>query len=295
MTTIAYHQYSNIPNMGGSYASAPVIGPLSTNKTPLQMKTHNHGVLTGQRPNPPQYYPSDGASVFSIGRQQYRRTRTTENNFGRGTQPYSTIPAGTYYSGDLHKRFKVSQSTKYVAPASSGLYLSAKKSAAIGKSSLKQSLPNSAPLTYKNYNQNDVKTALRKVRGGGTVAPMKKGAIANIYKPISPLRSTYTDALYNIPNYVDTTTTTTTNIVDDRKNIFSFASGYPESNTGYYAISTTSINPNSIFVTFTQAIAALNSATSLARIEQIVKGVNDTTLGDYDLFFSALNDKISQF
>ena len=85
----------------------------------------------------------------------------------------------TMYSGDLQKSFVVSQSTKYIAPASSSLYMSAKKSAAIGQSSLKQGLSNQDPLTYRSYNKNDVKTALRMARSGGCVAPAKKGSIYN--------------------------------------------------------------------------------------------------------------------
>jgi len=59
MTTIAYHQYTNIPYMSGGYASAPVIGPLSTNRTPNTTFHSQLGVLEGIHPNPPQFYPSD--------------------------------------------------------------------------------------------------------------------------------------------------------------------------------------------------------------------------------------------
>ncbi|NDA89391.1 MAG: hypothetical protein EBY20_00535 [Alphaproteobacteria bacterium] len=179
MTTIAYHQYTNIPYMSGSYASAPVIGPLSTNRTPSTTVQNQLGVLTGVHPNPPQFYPSDGASTFSQARAQYRRTNTTQFNFGRGTQSFSFLRPTTQYSADLQKSFTVSQSTKYTPPASSSMYMAAKKSAAVGKSSLKQGLPVQAPLAYKSYDRNDVKTALRMVRSGGCVAPAKKGSIYN--------------------------------------------------------------------------------------------------------------------
>jgi hypothetical protein len=55
MTTIAYKQYTNIPYMSGGYASAPVIGPLSTSQTPLMMERHNYGALPGKHPNPKGY------------------------------------------------------------------------------------------------------------------------------------------------------------------------------------------------------------------------------------------------
>jgi hypothetical protein len=179
MTTIAYHQYTNIPYMSGGYASAPVIGPLSTDRTPNTTFHSQLGVLTGIHPNPPQFYPSDGASTFSQARAQYRRTNTTQHNFGRGTQMYSLIPSTSQYSADTQRQYNVSQSTKYVAPASSSMYMAAKKSAAVGKSSLKYGLPNNAPLSYKCYDRNDVKTALRMVRSGGCTAPAKKGSIFN--------------------------------------------------------------------------------------------------------------------
>jgi hypothetical protein len=179
MTTIVYHQYTNIPYMSGGYAGAPVTGPLSTNRTPSTTIQNQLGVLTGVHPNPPQFYPSDGASTFSQARAQYRRTNTTQYNFGRGTQSFSFLRPTTVYSADLQKSFVVSQSTKYVAPASSSMYMAAKKSAAVGKSSLKQGLPTNAQLSYKSYDRNDVKTALRMVRSGGCVAPAKKGSIFN--------------------------------------------------------------------------------------------------------------------
>jgi len=179
MTTIAYHQYTNIPYMSGGYASAPVIGPLSTNRTPNTTFHSELGALPGVHPNPPQFYPSDNASTFAQGRAQYRRTNTTQFNFGRGTKTYSDQQPTSQYSADLQKSFLVSQSTKYTPPASSSLYISAKKSAAIGKSSLKYGLPTNALLSYKNYNVNDVKTALQFSRAGGCVAPAKKGSIYN--------------------------------------------------------------------------------------------------------------------
>jgi hypothetical protein len=80
---------------------------------------------------------------------------------------------------DTQRSFSVSQKTKYIAPSSSSLYTSSRKSVAVGKSSYKQGLPVSTPLSYKNYNVNDTRHALRMIRGGGTVAPAKKGSIYN--------------------------------------------------------------------------------------------------------------------
>ena len=54
-------QYNN-------YVMSSTIGPLSTSQTPAQMGVHNRGVLNGVHPNPPQYYPADGASDFARAR-----------------------------------------------------------------------------------------------------------------------------------------------------------------------------------------------------------------------------------
>lgn len=181
MITVAYHQYANTAYMGGSYASASIAGPMSTSQTPLQMANHNSGVLTGQHPNPPQFYPADGASNFRNARAQYIRTNTTQHNFQSGPKP--TLGPGFmnthYYSADLQKSFRSSSSMKYIAPSCSSLYTSARKSAAVGQSSLKQGLPNFMPLSYKSFNSNDVRNSLRSCRSSGCVAPPKCGAPQN--------------------------------------------------------------------------------------------------------------------
>lgn len=180
MSFLAYKQYSTTGFSGG-YATSPILGPLNSAQTPLQMAPHNLGVLTGLRPNPPQFYPSDGASQFSNARHQYFRTASA-NKMPRptGIQGNSLpIPSTSVFIAGTQKSYNVSQSTKYIAPQSSSLYLSRIKSEAVGKSSYKQGLPLEAPLSYKNYNNNDVKTALRFSRAGGAVAPAKKGSIYN--------------------------------------------------------------------------------------------------------------------
>jgi len=163
MTTVAYFQYANIPFLGGSYAAAPVTRPLDTMQTPLAMGPHNAGNLPGQHPNPPQFYPSDGASTFSNARAQYRRTSTTQNNFASGMQ---FSPGYSVYANR----------TKYTPAASSSLYTSARKSSAVGQSSLKQGLPNVELLTYRNYDHNTAGIALKRARSQGTIAPGKVGA-----------------------------------------------------------------------------------------------------------------------
>ena len=147
ITTYGANQYN-------TYVNALTIGPLSTNQYPSAMPAHNSGILAGIHPNPPKFYPSDNTHTVSNARYAYSRT-----------------------AGPLNT--PLAHSTKYIAPAASSLFTSARKRVAIGKSSLKQDKPADYPLSYKNYNVNDSKTALQRARSSGCVAPKKKGAIEN--------------------------------------------------------------------------------------------------------------------
>ena len=147
ITTYGTNQYN-------TYVNTQTIGPFSTNQYPLAMLPHNSGVLVGVHPNPPKFYPSDNTDTVSNARYEYLRT----------VGPLNT---------------PLAHSNKYIAPASSSLFTSARKRVAIGKSSLKQDKPAAYPLSYKNYNVNDSKTALQRARSSGCVAPKKKGAIQN--------------------------------------------------------------------------------------------------------------------
>ena len=146
----------------------------NNNIAPCAMPAHNSGVLFGKRPNPPKFYPANGQSEFSNARREYFRTATPANN------PYATIPKSTGSCGSYSQAAStMGKSTKYIAPQSCALLTSARKRMAVGKSSYKQGLPLDAALSYKNYNTNDVKNALRITRGGGYVAPPKCGSIYN--------------------------------------------------------------------------------------------------------------------
>jgi hypothetical protein len=133
-------QYSNI-------VITPVYGPLS-HKTAGAIPYHSYGVLPGIRPNPPKFGCANSGSDFSAARNEFMRARAT---------PY-TAPTN-----------------KYIAPQASSMLTSIRKRAAVGKSSYKVGLPSESELAYKSMNKNDVYSALRKVRGGGCVAPKKAG------------------------------------------------------------------------------------------------------------------------
>jgi len=57
-----------------------------------------------------------------------------------------------------------------------------KRNTAIGKSSTKTGLPANAKLSFRSPDKNLKKSALRRCRSGGCVAPKKCGARANPYK-----------------------------------------------------------------------------------------------------------------
>ena len=76
--TTPYAVSTNIGSMSyNNYVNAPITGPLSTNQTPCQIPYHSYGTLTGIRPTPPQFYPSQEpvyADMNTNARHQYLRT-----------------------------------------------------------------------------------------------------------------------------------------------------------------------------------------------------------------------------
>lgn len=167
----------------------PNYGPMSTGNYPGIIPVNNLGILNGIRPNPPKFYPSDGASDFSNSRRQYYRTVPGHNTNVNNLLLYTTC-SGPYVGSILNKYScggkpiqapapLVYAKKKRISPQCSSLFTSSKKSAAVGQSSYKQGLPNEAFLGYKNFNRNDVKEALQYTRAGGCTAPKKKGSIYN--------------------------------------------------------------------------------------------------------------------
>lgn len=109
----------------------------------------NNAVLSCKKAMPQKFYPSAGDSMFSNARHAYTK------DAGGGT-----ILSGHYDS-------------------SQHIYL--RKLNAIGKSSTLNPSKN-YPLSFRSNENNSRNTALAKCRGGGCVAPKKKGALANPYK-----------------------------------------------------------------------------------------------------------------
>jgi hypothetical protein len=58
------------------YVNAPILGPLDSSQYPNAMPYHSYGILTGQRPNPPQFFPGQEpvyAEMATNARAQYLR------------------------------------------------------------------------------------------------------------------------------------------------------------------------------------------------------------------------------
>ena len=120
----------------------------------------NNATLSGKMPMPQKFYPSSGGSMFSNARHAY------VNDSGGGTI--------------LQGNFDQSQ------------YINLRKINAISKSSTKTGLPLQEELSFRSNDQNVTRQKLRRVRSGGSVAPAKKGAIANKYKSEGSSRITGT-------------------------------------------------------------------------------------------------------
>jgi hypothetical protein len=154
--------------MSGSNASGAILGPMSTSKTPLIMRPHNSGILYGQHPNPPQYYPSSSSTDFANARHVYARS------FSKSLNVASDIPTSNVYVAGIQKTVHTTQATSYIPPKTSYDHMLKLKSINIGKSSYKQNLPDTYALSYKVPDSNEARRRLRMNRSAGTVAPRKK-------------------------------------------------------------------------------------------------------------------------
>ena len=165
------------------YLNAPITGPLSTNQSPCVMHYHNYGVLIGQNPTPPQFFPSQEPNYSEMStnaRHNYARTAiSNEVRQAQVAQGKLSAPA-TFYNIRTGRSTAVSTHMNYVAPMPSSLHINNRKAEAVGKSGYKIGLPDDAPTSTKNYYPSGVRSALRRARSSGCAAPKKKGSIYNV-------------------------------------------------------------------------------------------------------------------
>lgn len=178
--------YAISTNIGSSsfnnYVNTPIFGPLSTNQYPGIIPYHSYGVLTGIRPTPPQFFPKQEPINSNMGTNQrsyYLRTAQSAKSFLMQREKAILASNNSYYVHNTGNRFHTSGHTNYIPPIQSSMHIDKLKSNAIGKSSFKVGLPNSAPISTKNYYPSGTRNTIKKMRSGGCVAPRKKGAIEN--------------------------------------------------------------------------------------------------------------------
>jgi hypothetical protein len=166
-----------------NYVNAPITGPLSTNQYPGIIPYHSYGVLTGVRPTPPQFYPSQepvNSDMNVNAKLHYLRTAQSAKSFAiKRERAILTANSNSVFSFSTGNRYATSGHMNYIAPISSGAHIAKLKSNAVGQSAYKVNLPNNAPISTKNYYPSGTRHTVKKMRSGGCVAPKKKGAIEN--------------------------------------------------------------------------------------------------------------------
>ena len=165
-----------------NYVNAPITGPLSTNQYPGSMPYHSYGTLIGIRPTPPLFYTYQepvAADQFTNSRHQYFRTAKSVAALAKERERAVLSAGQAFYSSNSGKYYNVSTHLNYIKPIDSSLLTQRNRALAVGKSSYKIGLPDSAPCSTKNYYPSGVRSTIRRARSGGCVAPKKKGAIEN--------------------------------------------------------------------------------------------------------------------
>lgn len=165
------------------FVNAPILGPLNSSQYPASMPYHSYGILPGQRPTPPQFYPGQEpvyANMLANARAQYLRAtdisvkeKARQDALGKLSRPSTKVA----YSSQ--RQYPVSSHMNYIAPIQGSMYVDILKSIAVGKSAYKVGLPLAEPIGSKSYDTSFRRTALRRARSSGCTAPRKKGSVYN--------------------------------------------------------------------------------------------------------------------
>jgi hypothetical protein len=165
------------------YVNAPILGPLDSSQYPNAMPYHSYGILTGQRPTPPQFFPGQepvNSEMSTNARAQYLRAtalsakqKAIQDALGKLSAPITKV------SYSSQRQYAISSHFNYIAPLPGSMYTNIRKSVAVGKSAYKVGLPLEAPIGSKSYDTSYRRSALQRARSGGCTAPKKKGSIYN--------------------------------------------------------------------------------------------------------------------
>lgn len=172
-----------------NYVSAPNYGPYDSQQYPSIVSNLNNGNLNGKHPTPSSFSIMDTGNDYSSARQIYRRVFSPLNTpFARqmAVRPeacsgtcHLKAPANRYANGMFSKGKWLVNSKNYIAPVSSSEVANLKKAANIGKSSLKEGLPNEDYYTNRSYDKSFVASVKKRIRSSGCVAPKKCSSIYN--------------------------------------------------------------------------------------------------------------------
>jgi hypothetical protein len=165
------------------FVNAPISGPLNSSQYPNVIPYHSFGILTGQRPTPPQFYPGQEpvyAEMSVNARAQYLRATDINSKEKARQDALGKLSAPTKkVSYSSQRQYPVSSHVNYIAPIPGSMYTNIRKSIAVGKSAYKVGLPLEAPIGSKSYDTSFRRSALQRARSGGCTAPKKKGSIYN--------------------------------------------------------------------------------------------------------------------
>ena len=180
-TIINNVQVKNLFDLSSNIKETDII-VTSSNNNQLTIPYNGNGILTGVRPTPAQFYPSQtpvDSQMNTNARHTYLRASITNQQqqqqiaLGKNTEPLA------YSIKSSQRVVPVSAHKNYISPVSSSLHINSLKANAIGQSSYKVNLPNSAPIGSKSYYPSGTRSSIRRARSGGCVAPKKKGSIYN--------------------------------------------------------------------------------------------------------------------
>jgi len=131
-----------------------------------QKQALNNGQTNAVMGMPQKFYGADGGASFALGRNAFL-----------------SRPVNSFRLTDLNNQTGWSTNQgKGNNVISSDQHIQRKKNNAIGRGSTKAGLAPDATLSFRSQDTTSRNSALARVRGGGCVAPPKKGALSNTFK-----------------------------------------------------------------------------------------------------------------
>ena len=144
-----------------------------------QKHNRNNGETRAVMGMPQKFAGADGGAAFALGRNVFLSRPV---NAFRLTDLNNQMSGWTKTQVTINGRTIGTSNGKSNNVVSADQHIQRLKNNAIGRGSTKASLPTDALMSFGRVDNTSRKSALAKVRGGGSVAPAKKGAISNTFK-----------------------------------------------------------------------------------------------------------------